>query len=749
MNNLIEAAKRIYDSGIVVLPALRKEKRPVGAWKRWTKERPDFDAVFYEGIEARADAICVVCGAVSGGLEIIDFDQKGKVFDRFNLGSLGKLTRGDFPVESTQSGGRHIAFRSSSCGKNQKLASDERGVLIETRGEGGICLIAPSDGYELISGDWANVPTVSDEFREKIFEVARHFDRTKKPIESPQTFRPSAPFFGESAADYLRRDLAPLRDSLRRAGWRYLRTEGDFEQWERPDQPVSGKPGGSVNVKERYFYCFTSNAPPFEPNRTYSPLSTVALLDFGGDESAASKTWTRSSRRRDAIIDMVDVGFDGPNQPDGVQNGDQREPGRGRNAAAGPPKFPEELFTCSGMLEEIQTVVNDLAIRPQPEGAFLGALCSLSYLTGRGLALNYAGNLVMPNLYGLFLAPSGMGKEAIRRVASEISRTYDPVNPSPESFASVQALQNMISRVRKILWLHDEFGRDLAVMSGEKSNSNVTSVITESLKLYTSSSSRRYLPKLIAQEAKAVKRPEPVDRPSLTIFATGNPREYFDAASDALLRNGYVARFTTVMGRTYSEKKKTSYEKAVGAEPFALSKDMIDRVQRWRSVEIQAEEKPFIVPFDRAAFDVVQAFDEKTEKEIRIEIFNGDGAAEMKARFSEKVWKYALLFAASRYGFSTSIKVDRRCAEQAVALVDYEARLFAANVDRFSQTKLSKFATDVLEWARAIGGFFRKTEFTRKFFRRGVKRERDEILDTLIDAGFVGVNETGDFFIKD
>ena len=53
MNNLIEAAKRIYDSGIVVLPALRKEKRPVGAWKRWTKERPDFDAVFYEGIEGR------------------------------------------------------------------------------------------------------------------------------------------------------------------------------------------------------------------------------------------------------------------------------------------------------------------------------------------------------------------------------------------------------------------------------------------------------------------------------------------------------------------------------------------------------------------------------------------------------------------------------------------------------------------------------------------------------------------------
>ena len=49
-SKLREAAKRYYDAGLNVLPAKRAEKRPVGAWKKWTKERPAFDAVFPAGI---------------------------------------------------------------------------------------------------------------------------------------------------------------------------------------------------------------------------------------------------------------------------------------------------------------------------------------------------------------------------------------------------------------------------------------------------------------------------------------------------------------------------------------------------------------------------------------------------------------------------------------------------------------------------------------------------------------------------
>ena len=755
---LLEVARIYYESGLNVLPALKAQKRPVGAWKKWTKKVPSFDEAFRPGLEF--DALCVVCGAISGGLEIIDFDQQATKFDEWSklVGDVSK-----FVVETTQSGGKHLAFRSDCCGKNQKLANNASGVTIETRGEGGICLIAPSPGYELISGDWQNVPVVGGNIRDRFLNAARSLDETsakrtasltrkgQKTPKSPQASQNPAPSCltgPDSVADYLRDNLSIVRDALTRRGWEYLRTEGDFEYWSRPDQPVEGKPGGSLNVKEKFFHCFTSNAPPFEPSKSYSPLDVVALLDFGGDVSSAAKAF---SVRRSKRIHVVDVFHEDefpsaapvPSPSSSAEPAPKNEP-RGEASV----EFPKILFQCEGILQEIQDEANKLAIRPQPEGAFLGALCCVSHIAGRSIALNYNGNLVMPNVYGLFLAPSGMGKDAIRRVASAVASAYAPNAPLPESFASVQALQNMIATRKKVFWLHDEFGRDLAVMTGARTNTNVSSVITESLKLFSNANNRRYLPKLIAQEAKNVKAPDPVDRPCLTIFATGNPREYFDATSDALLRNGYVARFTTVCGRLYSETKNLTFEEAADAEPFQLPKGLAARVRQTKLFEESAEKDPFIAPFTREAFDDVKEYSAETERELRIEILNGDGTAEIKARFLEKIWKYALDFSVDRFGLSPRACVDRRCTERAIALVDYEKRLFDANSDKFAQSSLSKYAFDVLEWAQAVGGSFTKTNYTRKFFRRGTKREREEVLETLIDADYINESESGRYHLK-
>jgi hypothetical protein len=317
-------------------------------------------------------------------------------------------------------------------------------------------------------------------------------------------------------------------------------------------------------------------------------------------------------------------------------------------------------LNCGGLIGEFADVANRFAIRPQPEGAFLAGLSCVSYLAGRSFALNYAGTLVTPNLYSLFLAPSGMGKEVLRRVCSSVAYAYRPNESVPESFASVQALQNMTARVKKLFWLHDEFGRDLAVMAGRQTNVNISGVVTESLKLYSNANNRNYLPKLVASEAKGTKRPDPVDRPSLTIFATGNPTEFYEATTEAVLRNGYVSRFTIVYGRTYSEKRKTTFDDAVAAAPMALADDLTSRVKQWRNFEETCAKDPSILTFDRSAFDCLAAYDEQTEKEIRLDVFNSDGVTEMKARLFEKAWKYALLFALSEFGGRSSADTRTR-----------------------------------------------------------------------------------------
>lgn len=740
-NSLLDEARALYDSGLNVLPASKAKKRPLGTWKQWTKDRPPFDAVFRLGLTF--DAICVVCGKTSGGLEIIDFDKQARAFDAWAKLVANRLD--SLPVERTQSGGKHVAFRSYSCGRNQKLTNDSNGeTLIETRGEGGICLIAPSDGYVLERGDWLNVPTLGTAERDALLEAARSLDETptvapKVQAPKPRTRSASlAPAFqDESASDYYKRTNAG-KDALLRHGWEFLRDDGKWEQWKRPNQPIVDKPGASWSKDDGFFHVFTSNASPFEPGKSYSHLQVVALLDFDGDLSEASRAVVRvggttSSRpRKGAIVELVD--------PDGWNEEWEHVPPVPQERKGAPSRavpFPSELLNCGGRIGTIQGFMNDLAIRPQPEGAFLGALACVSFLCGRSIALNYNGTLVTPNLYALFLAPTGMGKEAIRRVASEIIKVYNPEEPAPESFASVQALQNFVSRVKKVLWLHDEFGRDLRVMSQEKSNSNIQAVITESLKLYSNAGNRSYLPKVVSQEAKDSKKIAAVDRPFLSIFATGNPSEYYEATNESLLKNGYIARFTTVLGRKYSEKKSLTFEEATASAPFELDSDFVKEIESWKAFENSAKEAPFIVSFRRRAFDLINAFGEETEKKIKQESATREAAAGAYARYFEKVWKYALLFAASERGAISTMEVDEDAARLATLLVDYESRVFSATVDKYATNEQSRLALDVREWAESIGGTFTRTQFTRKFQHKANIHERKEALDTLLESEYL------------
>lgn len=727
MNELLNEAKRLYDAGLNVLPARLKEKRPVGSWKRWTIARGDFFEVFRDGLQF--DALCVVCGPTSGGLEILDFDQKGKAFEEWN--------RDDFAsrlvCERSQSGGVHVGYRCETYEGNQKLAKDSNGVLIETRGDGGICLIAPSPGYSTFLGDWSQVPTITAEERTTMFARARELDETPRadprPTPAQTTSRTqSTPFYGESVADYVKR-FRLGHDALIRAGWKPLYREGDYDQWQRPNQPVEGKPGASWNIKDEYFHVFTSNGAPFKEGGTYSHLQVIALLEFGGDVSAASKHYRKEmpSSSRPIVVSVGDF--------------DDFEPSKFEQTPTVKPtveavEFPKELHEHDGLITEIAETINATAIRPQPEGATLAALVGMSYLAGRSVVMTYQRQPITPNLYGLFLAPSGQGKEAPRRVLRAIAEAYNEKETSPDTFASVQALQNYVARVRKVLWLHDEFGRDLQVMSGMNNNANLSGIITEALKLYSSASSRRYLPKMVAQEAKGVKRPKSVDRPALSIFATGNPREFYDATSEAILRNGYVARFTIVHGRTFSEKKTVTFEEASAGEAFKLPARIASRVKMWRDFESVADAEPTTISFTREAFDALHALDENIENELREDVETSDGVAEVKSRYFEKAWKYALLFAASKYGPNPAATVDRSSAEAAVALINYEAAQFNANRERFAQTTLSKLALDVREWARERGGDFSRSDFTRRFQRASL-REREETLETLIDSDYI------------
>jgi hypothetical protein len=100
------------------------------------------------------------------------------------------------------------------------------------------------------------------------------------PVD-PQPTEPSARL--RPGDDFNRReDITPV---LCKHGWTLDHVASDGNQhWRRP-----GKMNGtSATLKDGVFYVFSSSAAPFAANQGYSPFSVFALLEHGGDFTAAA-----------------------------------------------------------------------------------------------------------------------------------------------------------------------------------------------------------------------------------------------------------------------------------------------------------------------------------------------------------------------------------------------------------------------------------------------------------------------------
>ena len=154
-------------------------------------------------------------------------------------------------------------------------------VLIETRGEGGLVMCAPSPGYLILQGELTNIRKISDLQRIALIEAARSLNEIEKPFtdSSPLTKLSDGT---EPGDDFNSRGDVPA--ILSRHGWRMLR-DGDNQQWCRPGK----QDGCSATLKDGVFFVFSSNARPFEPNRAYAPFAVFAMLEHAGDFASATR----------------------------------------------------------------------------------------------------------------------------------------------------------------------------------------------------------------------------------------------------------------------------------------------------------------------------------------------------------------------------------------------------------------------------------------------------------------------------
>jgi hypothetical protein len=289
-----EAAEAAIRAGLSVIPVDPDTKRPLGAWAQWQQERPK-DAGHING----ARAIGLVGGIVSGGLMCIDIDAKydltGKLIDDYTKfiealapGLIDKLLQ-----QWTHGKGLHLIYRTAKPLKSMKLAErpateeelskkpeHKEYTLIETKGEGGQFLIAPSPGYELI-GEITDIKTISEDEQEILLNAARSFNQVKDNRSEYKTKDG-----GEIAFDDFNRS-ADVPAIMERNGWKVCGNRGDTVYFSRPGK-VRGISASWNHIPGR-LYVFTSSSE-FDARHVYTPFAIIAILEYGGDFKAAARS---------------------------------------------------------------------------------------------------------------------------------------------------------------------------------------------------------------------------------------------------------------------------------------------------------------------------------------------------------------------------------------------------------------------------------------------------------------------------
>jgi energy-coupling factor transporter ATP-binding protein EcfA2 len=267
-------------SGLSVIP-IGEDKRPKVLWKKYQDVKPLPGELHYD------DRIGLICGKVSGNLEVIDVDSKndkeGTLIDELNA-KIEEFASDVLPklvIQQTPSGGYHLIYRCSVIEGNQVFARDtDKSVLIETRGEGGYIACYPTPQYRLLYGTLKDIKEITPEERENLFTACRSLNRLFEEVKPKK----AALLEGDTPwEDYNKK--TDVSDLLIKHGWTWLKKQGDNDFWRRP-----GKTEGhsaTWHEEKGLFYCFTSSSG-LEPNKAYTPYALFTYFECNGDFSRSA-----------------------------------------------------------------------------------------------------------------------------------------------------------------------------------------------------------------------------------------------------------------------------------------------------------------------------------------------------------------------------------------------------------------------------------------------------------------------------
>ena len=768
LKELSESAESYRLAGLCVLPAVREgdQKRvALREWKPFQSQLPSRDQVYYWFERPQpGSAACIVCGAVSGNLEMIDFDLGGEAFEpwreRIEAEAPGLVER--LFIESTPSGGRHVAYRCEEpVAPSAKLAyrvmevsgpdevlvgtksikpvQDRSGrwlataTLVETRGEGGLFLCAPSEGYEALQGWLTDLAVVTAAERELMLRHARALDE-KPPEARPPEARSTArtpPAAAPDDADVERRALAYLA-ALPPA----ISGSGGHDATYRA---ATALVHGFGIARDRALALLEAHYNP----RCVPPWSTRELEHKVEDAATRQHDrplgWLRDAERPDAppaghqadVAGIMEQGRSARRPPRHVEM-DPAE-SRGPEDPRDPGPFPARLLEVPGFVGRVMAYDLAIAPKPQPVLALAGAIALMATLAGRKVRDSRGSRT---NLQIVGVAASSAGKENARKVVKRILVDAGAeALIGPEDLASDAAMLSALEISPTSVFLVDEFGRFIRTAADPRQSPHLYAVVTTLLKLYSSAD--------IAMKAKGysdAKRNKVIDQPCAVLYGTTVPSHLMESLTLDSLSDGFVGRLLFFEAADYGQYNDDHEEREA-------PEDLVRTARAWHAFRGQAgnlaSEHP--VPWRIEASPEAEArFRElRTLADAQPE---GLGRA-IWGRTLQKARQLALVHACSAAddppppalpgapapAWNAAIGLD--AASWACELAAYLTRrmIWLAHV-WIADGEFDRKQKRVMRFVNEAGGRIAHNDLVRKL-QRMAPRERQEVIQNLLETG--------------
>lgn len=741
--NRLTLVKDLVQAGLCTLPADLKEKRPaLRGWKEYQHRLPTDEELNRWFADDRP--LCLVTGSVSGNLEMIDFDLGGEFFEPWLHGvrEADPALPERLVIERSQSGGRHVVYRCEEpVDGNMRLAQRQHFMdcpdevmiggkayrprkgpdgrwhvlltLIETRGEGGLFLCAPTPGYELLQGEFTRLPVLTATERDTLLQAA--WSLNEYWLAAPESCQGAAP--GESRPGDEFNERGDVRELLRRHGWELVR-EGENEYWRRP-----GKDGGSsATLKDRIFFVFSTNAEPFEPDRAYSPFAVYSLLEHGGDFAAAAAALRTEGYGSDPATPRVEPVVDLSGilgaSPDIDTSKEAKDPG----------PFPEYVLNPPGLLAEIVEYNLSTAQYPEPIMAVAGALALMGTVAGRKIQ-DYQGTRT--NVYFLVLAPSGTGKDQARRINKRILTQANCLELlGPDRISSHAGILSQLDEHPVKLFQPDEFHATISAAVNSRHSPHLKH-IPETLKEAYSACGEIWLPTSYGDRRNNFQ----IIQPHLVLYSVATPDELWEAMTPEFMRAGYMGRNILI---DVPDSMRPPEDHGLAPVPQSI----VEQLQWWKAFSpggnlTSLYSTPAVLEMSPEAKDRLFSH----AKAIRERQMNNESIARaLWNRTAQKAAQLALIFAASRQSFRSQMCIELDDAERAVRLANWSTRKAIYLADRhMAEGEHHKLVLRVLskipfDKSLTASELTRRTQFCKR-------HEREAIIADLLEARRIQVEQ--------